>query len=148
MTAHLLLPALRQPRGLLAPVLPEREPALTGDPSLFDQHSRAIHVFTERGTITHTNPAFDAMFGSSRRRYVGRHQAALNSASVEANLRLLAEIRTAVDSRGVWEGTLQNRRGNGFPFATRAQVHPMQLDGGRCLVCFQEEVKHGYHSSA
>jgi hypothetical protein len=66
---------------------------------------------------------------------------------VAANISLLGEIRAAIDSRGVWEGTLENRSGNGIPFATRAEVHPMQLDGRRCLVCFQEEVRHEHHSS-
>jgi PAS domain S-box-containing protein len=142
-----MLPALRQPRGLLAPQPQARQTVLGGDPASFDALSLAVHVFTDRGTITSTNPAFDAMFGSPRARYVGRHQAALNGTSVETNLKLLEEMRAAVDSEGVWEGTLQNRRVDGMAFKTRAQVHPIQLDGRRCLVCFQEETYHGNHPS-
>jgi len=147
MTSRLMLPALRQPRGLLVPPPQAPRAALGGDPAGFDSLSLAVHVFTDRGAITSTNPAFDAMFGSPRARYVGRHQAALNGSSVETNLTLLEEIRAAVDSAGVWEGMLQNRRVNGMAFKTRAQVHPIQIDGRRCLVCFQEEAHHGNHPS-
>lgn len=145
MKARLMLPAFRQPRGLLSPALPAREAVHVGGPEIWDAHPLAIHVLTDRGTITRTNPAFDAMFGSPRGRLVGRHQAALNSASVEANLKLLQEMRSAADSRGTWEGTLQNLRGNGSPFTTRARVHPVEFDGRRCLICFQEERANGHH---
>lgn len=147
MFARLMLPALPQPRGLLAPQTPAREAVHVGGPEAWDADPIAIHLVSERGTITRTNPAFDAMFGSPRGRLVGRHQAALNSASIEANLKLLQEMRTAVASSGAWEGTLQNLRGNGSAFTTRARVHPVEFDGRRCLICFQEERRHGHPSA-
>lgn len=146
MTTQLLLPRMTPPRALLAATLRDPEPAWSYE--LVDAHPLAGHVFSERGTITRTNAAFDALFRAPRGRYVGRHQAALNVFSVEANIQLLQEIRAAVDTRGIWEGTLLNRRGDGVPFTTRAQIHPMQVDGGRCLVCFQKEETHGHHATA
>ena len=104
----------------------------------FESDPIAVHVLTEDGIIAGTNRAFDRLFGSERSEFVGLHHAALNNHSVAANLRLMREIRVAIDRDGVWRGTLTNRDVRGMEFTARAHVYPMRVDGVRRLVCFQE----------
>jgi PAS domain-containing protein len=99
----------------------------------------AVHLLTDGGTIAATNPAFDRMMGTLHGQLVGRHQAALNNASIEANLEFLARVRADVAAHGIWQGTVENRRGDGAVFLTRARFYAMRLAGRQFLVCFQHE---------
>jgi PAS domain S-box-containing protein len=111
----------------------------TGGWDAFETLPQAVHIMTEDGLIVAANKSFEAMFGAPRRRFIGRHQAILNTFSVAANLRLLEKIRSEISTSGSWRGTFRNQRADGDFVMARALIHPMRLADRRYLVCFQED---------
>jgi PAS domain S-box-containing protein len=107
---------------------------------LLDAMMEGLTVIREDGTIHSSNPAFDAMFGYERGELIGKDVSILNAGSPEESRRQASGIIEHLNKTGGWCGEINNRRKDGSPFTSYAQVSVLDLSGRRYWVSVQQDI--------
>jgi len=102
--------------------------------------AEGVCVCNERGLITFTNPAFDAMFGRDRSGFLGKSLDQFGSFLVEDNPLSFTEILDQVMEQGHWHGEVRCRKRNGMIFDARGRVTVLQDLGQRSLIAVWEDI--------
>ncbi|MFW6127410.1 MAG: PAS domain S-box protein, partial [Thermodesulfobacteriota bacterium] len=116
------------------------EEALQTQARILENMAEAVTVTDDKGYITYTNPAFDAMFGYKPGELLGRHSNILNFYPPEENTRMVKEILGQVAATGVWSGEFRNCRKNGQPFSTAARISALEVHGKKLYISVQEDI--------
>ncbi len=116
------------------------EEALKLHSRVLESMREGVSVTDEQGVIVYTNPAEDTMFGYAPGELLGQHVTVQNAYPAEENERVVAEVIQTLRSEGEWVGEWLNRKKDGTPFITRAQITALETDGAKFWVCVQEDV--------
>src|SRR5579883_3243230 len=107
---------------------------------VLDSMTEGVSVTTEDGTIIYTNPAEDRIFGYLPGELIGQHVTVQNAYPPEENQRLVQEVITELQNRGVWTGEWLNRKKDGTSFYTQARITAVEIGGRKHWVCVQEDI--------
>ena len=100
-----------------------------------------VAAFDHQRRIIITNPAFDRMFGYERSELIGRDATVLNDLPPLENERFVEEIFETVQERGSWSGEIHNRKKEGEPFLTCAQLSALDVtERERIVVVVAEDI--------
>ncbi len=118
----------------------QAEEALRTQTLVLESMAEGVMVTDQRGIITFTNPAFDAMFGYARGELAGRPSGALNAYPPGENLRIVKEILQTVAATGVWVGEFHNRTKDGRLLFTKARISALEVGGRKFFISVQEDI--------
>jgi diguanylate cyclase (GGDEF)-like protein/PAS domain S-box-containing protein len=74
------------------------------------------------GSIVYANPAFEHMFGYQSGELVGKNVSVLNAPNKESPEQVAASIQETLQSKGTWQGEINNIRKDGTKFWCHASV--------------------------
>lgn len=107
---------------------------------VIESMTEAVILAEEKGVITFTNPAAEAMWGYPAGGLLGLHLRALNAAPAEEHARVMGEVAEQVRIRGFWVGEFRNRRKDGTLFPTSCRITALEIAGQKFWVSVQEDI--------
>ena len=102
--------------------------------------AEGVCVCDEKGVVTFTNPAFDAMFDLDAKGFWGRQLDQFGSCLLEENPLSLSQILDRVVEQGYWRGELRCRKRDGTVFDARGRVSVLQSLDQRNLIGVWEDI--------
>jgi PAS domain S-box-containing protein len=105
--------------------------------------AEGVGVSDQGGTILHTNPAEDRMFGYGPGELVGRHVSALDARPPGEDDRVVAGDIGRLEAEGSWSGEWWGRRKDGTPFRAFVRITAIEVGGERFRVCVREAIPGG-----
>jgi PAS domain S-box-containing protein len=105
------------------------EATLRLDAAMLENVSAGIYlVSASDGTIIHTNPKFDAIFGYEPGEVVGRQAAVLNASTQNTPEETANSISESLKTDGTWQGEVLSQRKDGTAFWCSATVSTFEHD--------------------
>jgi PAS domain S-box-containing protein len=118
----------------------QSEEALRMQSQVLESMVEGVTVVDSDDLILFSNAACDAMFGYPRGTLVGRNVTTLIELPEDEGRALAARLREHVQRTGSWSGETANRKRDGTPFVTRAQMAPVEIAGKKCIVVVREDI--------
>jgi PAS domain S-box-containing protein len=107
---------------------------------VLDSMAEGVNLTTEEGYIFLTNPAFEQMFGYSKNELIGKHVSILNSLSPEENIVFVNNIIADLQTKGIWEGEVDNQKKDGTHFISYAYISALEISDQKYFVSVQEDI--------
>lgn len=107
---------------------------------ILENMTEGVSVSDKDGRIVFTNASFDHMFGYGRGELLGQHVSTLNALDNIDNDQITKEILQTSAMGERWQREFKNKRKDGTPFTTLAQVSALEIGGKTCFVSVQENI--------
>ena len=118
------------------------ESALRLDATMMENVSAGIYLIrASDGTLIHTNPKFDSLFGYTAGEVIGRHVSILNAPTNISPEEIASKVVDILNKDGAWQGQVLSRRKDGTEFWAFSSVttfeHPTY---GRVWVAARQDI--------
>lgn len=117
-----------------------REEVLRTQEQILSSMVEGVSVSDERGVVSNTNTAFDALFGASPGEMFGRSIADLMICSRDGEEAGLAVILSEAVAKGAWRGELRCSKRDGTPVDVDVRITPVHLFGRTDLIAVWDDV--------